>query len=155
VDYMHLVEIARTHIENTGTRSFRERLIRRALTSIVPYPKRFRWAMRAAPLGRRLKPVLRALKLNELAAMVDLAPEEGAGIGRFPGPGTAVPKGLRTGRVLLLAGCAQQVLRPQINDATIRLFARGGIDVVVAAGAGCCGALNLHIGQEDEAIELA
>jgi glycolate oxidase iron-sulfur subunit len=53
--------------------------------------------------------------------------------------------------VILLAGCAQQVLRPDINDATIRLLARRGVDVVVAAGAGCCGALVHHMGQENDA----
>jgi glycolate oxidase iron-sulfur subunit len=111
--------------------------------------------MRAAPLGRRLSGVLRALKLQELAAMVDLAPAERPRSGRFLGPGTATPTGVRTGRVILLAGCAQQVLRPQINDATIRLFARGGIDVVVAAGAGCCGALSQHMGRAKEAIAAA
>jgi glycolate oxidase iron-sulfur subunit len=155
VDYMHLIDIARQHIEKTGTRSLKDRLIRRALASILPYPRRFRWAMRAAPLGRRLTGVMRALKLPELAAMVELAPVERPQSGRFRGPGRATPTGVRTGRVILLAGCAQQVLRPQINDATIRLFARGGIDVVVSAGAGCCGALSQHIGREAEAIAAA
>ena len=155
VDYMHLVEIARGHIEKTGNRSLKDRLIRRALAEIIPYPRRFRWAMRAAPLGRRMAPVFRALKMPELAAMVDLAPAEAPHGARFRGPGTASPTGVRTGRVLLLAGCAQQVLRPQINDATIRLFARGGIDVIVANGAGCCGALSQHIGREDEAVKFA
>ena len=150
VDYMHLVEIARGHIERTGSRSFKDRLVRKMLTSIVPYPRRFRWALRAAPLGRRFKNVLKTLGMKELAAMVDLAPQKRVR-GRFRGPGTASPTSVRTGRVILLAGCAQQVLRPQINDATIRLFARGGIDVVVSAGAGCCGALASHIGREEEA----
>jgi glycolate oxidase iron-sulfur subunit len=155
VDYMHLVEIARGHIEKTGSRSLKDRLVRRALTAIVPYPNRFAWAMRAAPLGRRLSQAFRALKMPELAAMVDLAPREQPGRARFRGPGKASPTGVRTGRVLLLAGCAQQVLRPQINDATIRLFARGGIDVVVSAGTGCCGALSQHLGREEEAVKFA
>ena len=47
------------------------------------------------------------------------------------------------------------MLRPEINDATIRLFARGGIDVIVSAGAACCGALSQHIGREEEAIKAA
>jgi glycolate oxidase iron-sulfur subunit len=55
----------------------------------------------------------------------------------------------------MLSGCAQQVLRPGINDSTIRLLARRGVDVVVAAGAGCCGALNLHLGDEASAIAFA
>ncbi|MBA2126868.1 glycolate oxidase iron-sulfur subunit [Hyphomicrobium methylovorum] len=155
VDYMHLVEIARGHIEKTGSRSLKDRLIRRALAEIVPYPNRFRWAMRAAPMGRRFTSMLRAMKLPEVAAMIELAPPERPRAGRFRGPGTASPTGVRTGRVLLLAGCAQQALRPEINDATIRLFARGGIDVVVSNGAGCCGALSLHIGREEEAVRMA
>ena len=57
--------------------------------------------------------------------------------------------------MILLAGCAQQVLRPGINDATIRLLARRGVDVVVAAGAGCCGALTYHLGDEAAAIAYA
>ena len=155
VDYMHLVEIARNEIEQKTSRSLKDRLVRRILTATVPYPRRFRWVLRAAPLGRRFARVLRRLKLDEFATMAELAPMNRVRVPRFLGAGTAVPKGLRTGRVILLAGCAQQVLRPEINDATIRLFARGGVDVVVSAGAGCCGALSQHIGREDEAIRAA
>ena len=54
----------------------------------------------------------------------------------------------RSRRVALLSGCAQQVLAPQINEATIRLLTRHGCEVVVAKGAGCCGALTHHLGQE-------
>ena len=57
--------------------------------------------------------------------------------------------------MLLLAGCAQQVLRPEINDATIRLLARNGVDVVVPPGAGCCGALVHHMGKEAGAVAQA
>ena len=155
VDYMHLVEIARNEIEDKTSRSLKDRLVRRILTATVPYPRRFRWALRAAPLGRRFGGLLKRLKLEEFAAMAELAPAKRARVPRFLGAGTAVPKGVRTGRVILLAGCAQQVLRPEINDATIRLFARGGVDVVVSAGAGCCGALSQHIGRENEAIRAA
>ncbi len=155
VDYMHLVEVARRHIEKTGRRRFKDRLLRKTLASIVPYPTRFRWALRAAPLGARLAGAFKRFGLPELAAMTELASAKRTSRGRFSGPGTAVPSGLRTGRVVLLSGCAQQVLRPEINDATIRLFARSGIDVIVSAGAGCCGALSQHIGREAEAIEMA
>ena len=57
--------------------------------------------------------------------------------------------------MILLAGCAQQVLRPEINDATIRLLARRGVDVEVAPGAGCCGALVHHMGREAAAVAMA
>jgi glycolate oxidase iron-sulfur subunit len=58
-------------------------------------------------------------------------------------------------RVALLAGCAQRVLAPEINAATIRLLTRLGCEVVVAEGSGCCGSLNHHMGQHNQAMALA
>jgi glycolate oxidase iron-sulfur subunit len=155
VDYMHLVEIARSHIERTGRRSLKDRLLRRSLAALVPYPSRFRLALKLAPIGKSMSGVMRRLGLDELVAKTELAPAKRAKRARFTGPGTAATKGARTGRVILLAGCAQQVLRPEINDATIRLLARGGVDVVVSPGAGCCGALAQHIGHEADALAAA
>ena len=63
--------------------------------------------------------------------------------------------GTRKGRVALLAGCAQQVLAPSINAATIRLLTRMGYDVVVPPAAGCCGALTHHMGRHDPAMASA
>jgi glycolate oxidase iron-sulfur subunit len=57
--------------------------------------------------------------------------------------------------VALLNGCAQQVLAPQINEATIRLLTRHGCEVVVARGAGCCGALTHHLGKDKPALDSA
>ena len=155
VDYMHLVDIARVHIEKTGTRGLKDRMMRRFLAEIVPHPNRFRLAMSLAPLGRKFSGVFRRVGLGELAAMADLAPKKRMRGAKFDGPGTAETQKKRTARVIMLAGCAQQVLRPEINDATIRLLARGGVDVVVSAGAGCCGALSQHIGRESDAIAAA
>jgi glycolate oxidase iron-sulfur subunit len=155
VDYMHLVDYTRAHIEETGRRGFRERLARSLLAAILPYPDRFRFALRAARLMRPFTGILRRLGFKELVAMLELAP---AGLLRgadFTGPGTAATRAERRRRVILLAGCAQQVLRPEINDATIRLLARRGVDVEVAPGAGCCGALVHHMGREAEAIAFA
>ena len=87
--------------------------------------------------------------------MLDLAPAGLLRGARFSGPGTAATAGERRKRVILLAGCAQQVLRPEINDATIRLLARRGVDVEVAPNAGCCGALVHHLGREPEAVAMA
>jgi glycolate oxidase iron-sulfur subunit len=64
-------------------------------------------------------------------------------------------EGDRRGRVALLAGCAQRVLDPAINAATIRLLTRMGVEVVVAEGAGCCGALTHHMGRHDPAMASA
>ena len=155
VDYMHLVDLARAHIEETGQRSTKDKLMRRLLATIVPYPERFRMALKLAPMGRPFTGLMRRFGLKELAAMVDLAPRNTASKAKYDGAGTAQTLGERKKRVLMLAGCAQQVLRPEINDATIRLLAKRGVEVVVAANAGCCGALVQHIGKEAAALEQA
>jgi glycolate oxidase iron-sulfur subunit len=155
VDYMHLVDMARSHIAQTGKRTAKERFIRRQLARVLPYPKRFRLALQLAPLGRPWVRLLRRLGLEELAAMIELAPAVLPPAPKYEGPGTAVTEAERRARVILLAGCAQQVLRPGINDSTIRLLARRGVDVVVAAGAGCCGALTYHLGEEEAAMAFA
>jgi glycolate oxidase iron-sulfur subunit len=64
-------------------------------------------------------------------------------------------EGERRWRVALLAGCAQQVLDPGINEATLRLLNRHHCEVVVAPKSGCCGALNYHMGKEAPAFEQA
>jgi len=155
VDYMHLVDHARVHIEATGQRGLKERAMRALLAAVLPYPERLRLALRAARLAKPLTGLMRRLGLKELVAMLELAPTGLLRGAAFAGPGTAVTKLERRKRVILLAGCAQQVLRPEINDATIRLLARRGVDVEVAPGAGCCGALVQHMGREAAAIAMA
>src|SRR5262245_11979542 len=148
VDYMHLVDHARAHIEETGRRPLKERVIRRLLAAVLPHPHRFRLALSAARLARPFLGVIRKVAPKEVVAMLELAPMSLTRRGAFAGPGTAATKAERRKRVILLAGCAQQVLRPEINDATIRLLARRGVDVEVAPNAGCCGALVHHLGME-------
>lgn len=155
VDYMHLVDEARVHIAETGSRTWREKFVRELLARTVPYPNRFRWALRAAPLGRPFGRLMERFGFKELKAMIDLAPASLPRRAKYAGPGTAASDMKRRARVLMLAGCAQQVLRPDINDATIRLLARRGVDVTVAHGAGCCGALVHHMGRESDAEDQA
>ncbi len=155
VDYMHLVDLARGHIARTGSRTLKERFVRALLARTLPYPERFRLALQLAPLGRPWVKLLRRLGLKEIAAMIELAPAVLPPAPRFEGPGTAVTEEERRARVILLTGCAQQVLRPGINDSTIRLLARRGVDVIVAAGTGCCGALTYHLGEEQAALAYA
>jgi glycolate oxidase iron-sulfur subunit len=71
------------------------------------------------------------------------------------GPSTHPATGTRRGRVALLTGCAQSVLAPGINEATIRLLTRLGVEVVLPAGEGCCGALVHHMGREADALDAA
>jgi glycolate oxidase iron-sulfur subunit len=155
VDYMHLVDHARAHIETTSRRSFKDRFVRRLLAAVLPYPERFRLALAAARLARPFAGLLRRIMPKEMTAMLDLAPAGLLKKAAFAGAGTAATKAERRKRVILLAGCAQQVLRPEINDATIRLLARRGVDVEVAPNAGCCGALVHHLGREADAKAMA
>lgn len=155
VDYMHLVDRARIHIARAGKHNPKERFVRQQLARLLPYPRRFRLAVQLAPLGRPWVRLLRRFGLKGLAAMIELAPSVLPPAPKFEGPGTAATEAERRARVILLAGCAQQVLRPGINDSTIRLLARRGVDVVVSAGAGCCGALTYHLGEEEAAIAFA
>jgi glycolate oxidase iron-sulfur subunit len=154
VDYMHLVDLARAHIEATGKRSLKDRLVRRLLARVVPDPRRFRRALKAAPLGVPFVGLMRRLGLKELAAMVELAPKGLRTLPKFTGRKTAAAAAGRRGRVILLAGCVQQVLRPEINSSTVQLLTRIGMDVEVASDAGCCGALVHHMGRETEAIRF-
>lgn len=150
VNYMHLVDHARHHIEKTYRRPWFDRTLRRLLGFVLPRPHLFRAALVAAGL---VKPFARFLPAR-LRATLDLIP------GEIPEPSSmdrprSVPSALtRTRRVALMTGCAQKVLAPQINEATIRLLTRHGCEVVIAEGAGCCGALNHHLGQ-DEGSALA
>jgi glycolate oxidase iron-sulfur subunit len=81
--------------------------------------------------------------------MIDIAPSRIAGPALHDDPGVKPAQGERRKRVALMTGCAQKALNPDINAATIRLLNRHGCDVVVAKGAGCCGALTHHMGKVD------
>ena len=154
VHYMHLVDHARGHIERTYRRPVGERLLRSMLAWLMPYPQRFRLALTAALLGKPFAPVLSALGFKRLGAMLGLAPKalphRPLAPQIFPAAGTA-----KRGRVILLAGCVNDLLTPEINAATIRVLTRHGIEAVVPEGAGCCGSLVHHMGREGEALAQA
>jgi glycolate oxidase iron-sulfur subunit len=164
VHYMHLVDHARAHIEETYERSWHDRLLRRVLSAILPYPDRFRLAMLGAMLAKPFGPALGALPLvgERLKAMLALAPSRLPTRSHMEGPKTfpadgfapvAAPSPAR--RVAILSGCAQPVLDPAINEATIRLLTRHGVEVVLPKGEGCCGALVHHMGREHDALDFA
>jgi glycolate oxidase iron-sulfur subunit len=157
VDYMHLVDHARTHIQETYRRPWHDRLLRQALKLMLPYPSRMRLGLAGARLARPLARLIpqNTLFFRRLRAMVALAPASVPAPSAVERPQVHQAIGARRGRVALLAGCAQQVLAPQINEATIRLLTRMGIEVVVARGAGCCGALTHHMGLHDPAMAAA
>jgi len=157
VNYMHLVDHARTYIEQTYRRPLHERWMRALLGVLLPRPKLFRLALTGARLARPLGRLIpgQTMTAQRMRAMLALAPANVPPPSPAETPRVYPAEGQRKARVALLTGCAQQVLMPRINDATIRLLTRLGVEVVVAQGAGCCGALNHHIGQHDKAMALA
>lgn len=152
VNYMHLLDHARAYIEQRYRRPLSERLVRRLLAAVLPYPGRFRIALALARLGRPTAPLLARMNWTRpLAAMLSLAPRKAAGPATRDTPRPAAP----VGRVALLQGCAEQVLRPEVRAATIRLLGRIGYQVVLAPGEQCCGALVHHMGREAAAVDAA
>jgi glycolate oxidase iron-sulfur subunit len=149
VHYMHLVDHARVRIEETYNRPLMDRWFREILALVLPYPERFRLALMAAWFARPLA----GMFPGRLGAMLGLAPA------RVPAPSKVdraqvfPAQGRRRARAALLSGCAQQVLAPQINEATIRLLNRHGVEVVVARGSGCCGALTHHLGKQAASLD--
>ena len=157
VHYMHLIDHARAHIQATYTRSWHDRLMRQVLAFVLPYPGRFRVALVGAFFGRPLKPLLQRLPVvgARLGAMLTLAPATLPPRSKAKSGDIFAATGKRIKRVAILTGCAQPVLNPAINDATIRLLNRLGVEVVLPRGEGCCGALVHHMGREHEAHGFA
>lgn len=131
-----------------GWRRWRRRLLLRALTS----RRLLRWLVAPA---RGLRPLRRLLPARLAAPLALLpAPVAKGEASREPDRSPRTPK--RTGRrVLLLRGCAQEALAPEIHRATVRVLEANGVEVVVAAGQRCCGALAYHAGELEMAKALA
>lgn len=161
VNYMHLVDQARVRIERDYKRPFWDQAVREALSWMMPHPGMFRigmWAARMVQPFAALLPsshdLARPTLLGRIKAMLALAPKHLPEPG--PDSGTTFPAiGPRRGRVALLHGCAQQVLAPRINRAAINLLTRHGIEVVLAADEGCCGALIHHLGRDTRTLDYA
>jgi glycolate oxidase iron-sulfur subunit len=152
VNYMHLVDHARAYIEQRYRRPWPERALRAVVAAILPNQARFRAALQLARLARPLAPVLERVKpLRPAAAMLKLAPSRlppKAGLNAGNAPGAR-------GRVVLMQGCAEPVLRPEIREAAVRLLERCGYQVSFAQGEECCGALTHHMGKADAALHAA
>lgn len=153
VHYMHLVDHARSHIEKTYKRPALDRLQRWLLSVVLPYPGRFRMAVNLAKIARPFAILLKPFpQLKPAVAMLKLAPTNlpKARSADFK-PHIPEPKG----RVAILGGCAQPVLNPRINEATVDLLSRFGIEVVASSKDQCCGALVHHMGKEEQSHQSA
>jgi glycolate oxidase iron-sulfur subunit len=152
VNYGHLVDHARAYIEANYRRPWRERILRGLLTSILPHPSRFRVALALARLVKPAAPLIaKAPVLASITAMRALTPRRAAAR-------PAVPEktgGQTLGRIALLQGCAEPVLRPEIREATVRLLGRAGYQVVFAKDEVCCGALVHHMGRKAAGLAAA
>jgi glycolate oxidase iron-sulfur subunit len=151
VHYMHLVDSARAHIKKTFKRPLGDRMLRGLLAWVLPRPALFRWSLIGAWLGRPFA----ALLPGRLGGLLRMAPKRLAAPSSVDRPQSFPASGTRRGRVALLSGCAQPVLNPAINEATIRLLQRRGIEVVIAPGMGCCGALTHHLGDTTDSHKRA
>ncbi|MEM9229049.1 MAG: glycolate oxidase subunit GlcF [Pseudomonadota bacterium] len=152
VHYMHLVDHAREYIEQTYKRPLTDCALRWVLARILPYPTRFRLALLAAKIGKPFAPLVPDPRLK---AMLAMAPQTIPPVSRLDDPQVLPAEGPRRRRVALMTGCAQKALNTDINTATIRLLRRHGCEVVIASGAGCCGALTHHMGKTRESHATA
>ncbi len=152
VHYMHLVDHARSYIEEHYKRPLSERALRWVLASILPYPMRFRVALLGAKMAR---PFVNLIPDKRLRAMISMAPKQVPPVSRNDDPQSFAASTPRKKRIALMTGCAQRALDTDINDATIRLLTRLGCEVVIAKGQGCCGALTHHMGKERESHAAA
>ena len=145
VEYGELLTPFRDWAQTRRKRSLADRLLRRMVLATLPYPGRFRLAAR---MGRLARPIKRWFP-QRLQNMLDLLPMSLPAADSLP---AVVPaRGPRRARVALLAGCAQQVLAPQINRATVEVLAHNGVEIVIPREQVCCGALAAHTGALDRA----
>jgi glycolate oxidase iron-sulfur subunit len=151
VHYMHLVDHGRAYIEKHFRRPLPDRLNRWLLQRTLPYPALFRLSLLGAALARPFAGLLPA----RLRTMLELAPRALPAPSTVDRPQTFQAQGQRRARVAMLTGCAQQVIAPQINEATMRLLTRLGVELVVPKRMGCCGALTHHMGNEHAALAFA
>jgi glycolate oxidase iron-sulfur subunit len=160
VQYDALLEAARPQVEREANRSLGDRLFRKMIFSVFPYPARLRALM--APLGLYQNLGIRKFVHSSgllswlpkrLQSMERLLPDVAAG-GR-PMPERIPAQGTKRKTVGLLLGCVQRVFFAGVNDATARVLAAEGCEVVIPAAQACCGALAEHAGEEQDAMAAA
>jgi glycolate dehydrogenase iron-sulfur subunit len=162
VQYGALIEQTRAMVERKHRRGLADRLFRGMIFALFPYPGRLKLAMALQLIYQRtglrwLSHRLGLVRLlpRRLRNLEALMPPVSAGklVDRLPA--TLAASGARRTRVALLPGCVQRAYFPEVNQATLRVLAAEGCEVVVPPALGCCGALSLHAGRDDEARRFA
>ncbi len=141
VPYRDLISPYRAQVQQQLPRTWTEKIRRWLAAKTIPFPNRFRLALKGARVGRAFGSLVPAA----LRPMLAMAPAKVPAAITLPLVSAA--QGERRARVALLAGCAQQVLEPDINVATIDVLTRNGVEVIVPAAQGCCGGLSWHTGD--------
>ncbi len=140
VRYGRLLDIGRVHLERSLRRPLRERLLRRALRLVITRPRLLRRLLPWARLARPLLP-------RPLAA--HLSSQHAAATANGAWPATRHKR-----RMILLEGCAQAALRPDLNSLSARILDRLGIATLRVPALRCCGALSHHLSAMEEARRL-
>ena len=144
VNYMHLIDHGRNHVEETYKRPFLERLMRTTLSITLPNPRVFRVLALITIIVKPFSFLLPKFLKNSLNLMPNSIPRKKIETKKiYPAIGKKTMS-----RVALLIGCVQRVISPEINEATIRLLNRHGVEVVVLPKIDCCGSLNHHLGKK-------
>jgi glycolate oxidase iron-sulfur subunit len=162
VRYDELIEATRPQLNAPELRTPAQRALRRLLFSLLPYPQRLRAALRAVRgyAGSPLQALARRSGLLKLAgpqleAMEQLLPPLAAESFRDGFPAVVPAQGERRARVGLVLGCVQRVFDPAVNAAVVRVLSANGVEVVIPASQGCCGAVTHHQGEEQHTHQLA
>jgi glycolate oxidase iron-sulfur subunit len=159
VQYDRLIEATRAQVERNHHRDRTDRAMRTAIFALFPHKRRLR-LMRGPLRAYQATGLQRAVRRSgllermapRLAAMADLAPRMTR---RHPLPERVPAVGARRAVVGLLTGCVQGEFFPGVNAATVRVLAAEGCDVIMPGTQGCCGALSVHNGREEEAKRFA
>jgi glycolate oxidase iron-sulfur subunit len=154
VDYSKLIEATRAQIERHHVRSLGEKLHRWLIFNTFPRPDRLRILrpFLAFYQNSGLQALVRILLPARLRSMEALLPKLGK---RVQVPAVTPAEGEKRRRVGLVLGCVQREFLSEVNAATARVLAADGCEVAAPASQPCCGALLIHAGQEQPAVELA
>jgi glycolate oxidase iron-sulfur subunit len=163
VEYDKLIAAMRPQIERHYPRSPYERMLRKLIFSIFPYPQRLRVLLRPLWVYQKLgiqgwvrrNPLFKQLMPKTLAAMESVLPTLSLEAFHDRLPEVVPAQGEKRYRVGMILGCVQRIFLPEVNDATVRVLTANGCEVVIPKEQGCCAALSHHQGQEEQAKTMA